>query len=189
MCQVLENTTAQTLSLPPKACNLGGNILRETKKWKKIYNPDQSSHKISSIWPYDFLIFSQQKRIISSRFSFKFYAAYLPKLWLPLVESYQGKNYKLILVYDTLYTYSQKIRIFFGGTGVWIQGFRLAKQVFYHLSHTSCPRLRVLWNFLTMGKWDKDTSYISYPVFFSLECIFCHSTDVHIYFFGVTHKG
>jgi hypothetical protein len=28
---------------------------------------------------------------------------------------------------------------FFGGTGVWTQGFTFAKQGFYHLSHTSSP--------------------------------------------------
>jgi hypothetical protein len=28
---------------------------------------------------------------------------------------------------------------FFGRTRIWIQGFMLAKQVFYHLSHTSSP--------------------------------------------------
>jgi hypothetical protein len=39
---------------------------------------------------------------------------------------------------------------FFGGTGVEIQGFALAKQELYHLSHTSGPFALVI---LEMGSW------------------------------------
>jgi hypothetical protein len=31
------------------------------------------------------------------------------------------------------------VLLFFGGTGVWTQGFTLTKQVLHHLSHTSSP--------------------------------------------------
>jgi hypothetical protein len=54
-------------------------------------------------------------------------------------KGWQGKWYR-ILKTDVMCLF------FFGTTGVWTQGFMLARQVLYCLSHTSSPRLIIrLW--------------------------------------------
>jgi hypothetical protein len=46
------------------------------------------------------------------------------------------RNTERSMHYDTIYIY---IYFKFDGTGVWSQDLMLAKQVFYHLSHSASP--------------------------------------------------
>jgi hypothetical protein len=70
--------------------------------------------------------------------------------WLPTEHLPWARMHTKCWEYS-VWTWSQLFFFFHGGTGVWTQGFVLARQVFYHLSHASLSSFFEVFFFLRVS--------------------------------------